>query len=113
MSGHTQGSWRVEDRGSRRNASAAFRWIKAPRETADDDDLSTVAFLHVGKFGGRTMDKVEANARLIAAAPDLLAALEKWLSHAEMNHGTFKSSKGDDVPLVKQTRDALDKANPR
>jgi len=45
----------------------------------------------------------EANARLIAAAPDLLEALETWLEQ-------YSSEEYEDCPEVVQTRAAIAKA---
>lgn len=67
MSGHTPGPWKVEyenNDGARVSAIASVAWC--PSSAAFGADGSQVI----------TADEAEANARLIAAAPDLLAALE-------------------------------------
>lgn len=56
---HTPGPWDVEPKGS--------------RNFVDGADGLAVAYL--GWAGVRERSEIEANARLIAAAPDLLAAL--------------------------------------
>ncbi len=56
---HTPGPWDVEPKGS--------------RHFVDGADGLTVAYLD--RAGVRERAEIEANARLIAAAPDLLAAL--------------------------------------
>ena len=58
---HTQGPWEVETKGS--------------RHFIDGPDELTVAY--VDRSGVRERQIYEANARLIAAAPELLAALAK------------------------------------
>lgn len=71
---HTPGPWDVEPKG--------------PRHFVDGADGLTVAYLD--RAGVRERAEIEANARLIASAPDLYAALENqvncWdamLEHAE------------------------------
>ena len=56
---HTQGPWEIETKGS--------------RHFIDGADQLTVAY--VDRAGVRDRQEIEANARLIAAAPELLAAL--------------------------------------
>jgi hypothetical protein len=40
-----------------------------------------------GNYGETDADTLTANAALIAAAPDLLAALRQWAEYAEQNGG--------------------------
>ena len=56
---HTKGPWEIETKGS--------------RHFIDGADQLTVAY--VDRAGVRDRQEIEANARLIAAAPELLAAL--------------------------------------
>ena len=68
MSKHSPGPWSVE-------------YSEATKVKATDD--STLAFLgHLNRRGRRSPEQVGANARLIAAAPDLLAALEAMVAAA-------------------------------
>jgi hypothetical protein len=63
MSTHTPGPW---------------SWAKG-REYADGRDFPTVYMgPEASEIGGATMDEADANAALIAAAPDLLAALKNY-----------------------------------
>ena len=65
----------------------------------------------IAHIKGRTVDELRANARLIAAAPKLLAALKAWLT-ATM----FIVSKGNQPALealYKQSEAALDAAEGR
>ena len=63
---YTPGPWSVETKGS--------------RHFIDGADELTVAY--VDRAGVRERQTYEANARLIAAAPELLAALHDLLGHA-------------------------------
>lgn len=68
MSGHTPGPWRINSRGSQ----------VGPRSEEDDQSFGMiipVAYLEEVDWP----DAHEANARLIAAAPDLLEALDALL----------------------------------
>ena len=70
MSNHTPGPWTTD--GKARNVSdTLFAWVK----------MGDVGNIHVR---GETVEQCEANARLIAAAPDLLEALE---GYAECSDG--------------------------
>ena len=64
---HTKGPWEIETKGS--------------RHFIDGADQLTVAY--VDRAGVRDRQEIEANARLIAAAPDLLAALIEMLAASE------------------------------
>lgn len=54
-----------------------------------------------------------ADAHLIAAAPELLEALQKCLSHMEMNPSLYRNRFGEWVPLVRECRAAVAKAEGR
>ncbi len=85
---HTQGPWVVKFQESKRGTTHYTdkywhdQWvIKGP-----DKKHSPVATVRVAGYGmGPSMAVREANARLIAAAPDLLAALEAVIEDLEGN----------------------------
>ena len=83
---HTQGPWKVKLKQRKWEPSMccpepAFWVIKGP-----DNKHSPVALIRKEGLGaGPSMAVREANARLIAAAPDLLAALETVISDLEGN----------------------------
>lgn len=74
MSAHTPGQWFIEKElpterpGIETNADGKFFSIVVWGDSANDNDD--------GGVHGRTREEAMANARLIAAAPDLLEALE-------------------------------------
>jgi hypothetical protein len=77
---HTQGPWKIKFQESRWGTTDKdwhAQWvIKGP-----DNKHSPVATVRVAGYGmGPSMAVREANARLIAAAPDLFAALEDMLN---------------------------------
>jgi hypothetical protein len=78
VSAHTPGPWRVE--------GAGVIWSPAAKATiAAASELRAeryVAFT-MPRFSSPDLAEIHANARLIAAAPELLAALHKILPHAE------------------------------
>ena len=73
MSKHTPGPWRI-------NGNNMFRWIVADSEVfTHSDDVNRSAY-----GGNMVCESVhEANARLIAAAPDLLNAVRFLLSNPD------------------------------
>ncbi len=73
-----------------------------------DDNNSTLAMVtHLHLLGRRNGNEVEANARLIAAAPELLEALEELANRAAEIHGTARHTV---MPLVHKARAAIAKA---
>lgn len=82
MGEHTQGPWQAEANAGR------GAWIKG--STGEWAALSC----------GDTDERARANARLIAAAPDLLAALEQAWPYVPDHHG----------PIQHQIKTALAKA---
>lgn len=84
---HTQGPWSYIGNGD--------VVAKSDKYCGGEKDIASV-FLTVN-------DEDEANARLIAAAPDLLAALNTWLAQ-------YSAEEYEDCPEVVQTRAAIAKA---
>jgi len=79
---HTPGPWRLEKQ------AAGLDWtsIGGPVATVGGEALcESVEFIvgEVSDFGPHGEQETEANARLIAAAPDLLEACEYAAEHAE------------------------------
>lgn len=87
---HTPGPWEV----------AGFGSFIAPV----DRNGSIICSMH-GRESVYQGNSCEANARLIAAAPDLLVALEKWLTYDVM----LRSLPGEG-PLYGGQLEAVDKA---
>lgn len=72
MSQYTPGPWTVE-MGSRQHWHAHERLLILPQHS---DDGSAAPIAKLGESRGGDYDVAAANARLIAAAPDLLSALK-------------------------------------
>ena len=68
MSEFTKGEWRIEKRFGHSNG-------ERPVITSDNEFVDRIAI--VSYHGVKTIKEADANARLIAAAPDLLEACEK------------------------------------
>lgn len=84
MSGHTPGPWVVE----------VNNWGETSVKSANDEDLQEypIEYYIAERIGGHVrgedftdFSEVQANARLMAAAPDLLEALEKGAVRLEAN----------------------------
>ena len=76
-----------------------------------DEDEETCGLI-VGKTAwvcDFVSDPIEANARLIAAAPDLLEALKEMVEIAELTIGWFSTPPNANGPLI-QARAAIAKA---
>lgn len=69
MIGRTPGEWTTGERNWSSRVMALSRFDKT--------------LVEIGHFSGNGRDEDEANARLAAAAPDLLEALEAVLAHVE------------------------------
>jgi len=75
------------------------------RVAADDDALivTGASGLHIARASVRGLGKAgPANARLLAAAPDLLIALQRWERFASDNLWTDA-----DIDFLRQTRAAI------
>ena len=92
---HPPGPWSVETKGS--------------RHFIDGADELTVAY--VDRAGVRERQTYEANAQLIAAAPDLLEALKRLIGeHADLGQVDLC---GEERDAIEQAREALAKAEGR
>jgi hypothetical protein len=90
MSKHTPGPW-------------AIGWNVSRLDIFSADDGTLVATIQRWKLSSNIDDTAKANARLIAAAPDLLAFAQDFLLASA---GTGET----DSPLEKQARAAIAKA---
>ena len=82
MDKHTPGPWTVDGCGMERKRADGSPWRSLTISTPGDNP-ATVAEVCI-KMGGKWKDETaRANAALIAAAPDLLAALEAVASIGE------------------------------
>ena len=86
MKSHTEGPWSVKS--ETRIEAAAFGMIASVRGATEDEST-------------------HANARLIAAAPDLLFALEALLEYAQ---DTMPEELTDDMEVWNQAKKAVEKA---
>ena len=82
---HTPGPWRILDPSSP-VPHEHVRVVVGKGRTARDTVASAAAY--------RRAEECEANARLIAAAPDLLEALRVITSHAQETYPHFESERG-------------------
>lgn len=91
---HTPGPWRVEP------------------DSSHFDSLTTIAngSARVAEAAGRTLAECEANAHLIAAAPDLLEALKKLQLQALQSPDLLRTEWG--MQALDAARAALAKAEP-
>lgn len=96
MSKHTPGPWLVDATGDGIN-------IVQP---VSEDQIAEV-------FGEQFPDEVEANAQLIAAAPDLLAALYLALPYVEVQDGDEHYKPGAVANTIKTMQAAIAKAEGR
>ena len=84
---HTPGPWWIEPVGTIRNDADGNPRYDLPRIVRFGDGHS-ICKAHL--IGGNDPDQALANARLIAAAPDLLEALEamieEWIDYATLNN---------------------------
>lgn len=89
----TPGPWIFWDNGSQVGVGKAY------------DNESDIA--HVDGFDSdRSLAEEAANARLIAAAPDLLSALERMIKWGQAQ----KTAEGSGYWSLRQARDAMEKA---
>ncbi len=69
---HTPGKWRVVN-----------------RVDVQAEAQGCLAYISTAGARGRTLEEAEANANLIAAAPDLLAALEEVVAISDRKHNAW------------------------
>lgn len=88
MSGHTKGPWSIPHFADE-NSSCACSYIFSDAQRG----FGAIATI---EFGGENenYETAKANANLIAAAPDLLEALEDLLCHAEYLEEFIESERG-------------------
>ena len=76
--------------------------------TAGTGSFRRIATMEGGAFNVNVTD--EANARLIAAAPDLLAALEAIEAHLTLHPGSSVANRAEARQVCEQARAAIAKA---
>lgn len=78
MSAFTPGPWEIEQD----KAKTARFWLRGQTSNSGDGRLAGTGYIFLGSIGngaegGEAIKRAEANAKLIAAAPDLLEALRE------------------------------------
>lgn len=107
MSGHTPGPWTF----SKDDQLGDTRFYIAQEEGAPyTPDYSDVATLIAETCSGDRVRVQEANARLIAAAPELLEALQRLIPHAHFMTMCATAEDHIVVAAVDRARDAIAKA---
>lgn len=105
--GHTKGEWTIEPVGVAGNPN--HRMITGHPNPKDFQVIRTIGRL----FDYGTKEENEANARLIAAAPDLLAACEEYskgvmllreFDNEIMLGATLQLKKADDLGVIAITK---------
>ena len=95
MAGHTKGPWEINKIGDMVSIMA------------DPDSSNLDTFLGIAEVwshdGERSAGRVEANARLIAAAPELLSALMGCLPQLELGNGEAEHIKAAWAAINKAT----------
>ena len=115
MSGHTEGPWKVE-----RHAHVDGElWLTVIGGSWDitSNGASRPGVIADAKYSAMSDEENEANARLIAAAPDLLEALkglrdELIDTFAPLNAIAPDGDKLEDLPSIKAADAAIAKAQP-
>lgn len=98
---HTPGPWKAARASNRENDEN--HWLVTADSPHVDGGIQTVASIN----GPWKAGNYAANARLIAAAPELLAALQAILARVDRPGGTIASIRGEDIA---QARSAIAKA---
>jgi hypothetical protein len=89
MNEHTPGPWRVSERPYAQDEGPVV-------ETPQNIYIATASPIHGGPMPGNPYERAVANARLIAAAPELLEALEDALPDL-LSFYSFMSPEEDDA----------------
>lgn len=88
---YTEGPWVIE-----KDHGLPYTMIGEPIAIVGGDETGESVRFTVGRncdFGPHGPEQTEANARLIAAAPDLLAALEGILAITDRNHVVWQAAR--------------------
>lgn len=94
---HTPGPWHYQEK--------ADRYTHIVRSGGSD-----LGNFFVCQLGQDTSGVAEANARLIAAAPELLEALKTAREYVQAAHGSMSGAMGHNDTIVKPDLDAIDTA---
>lgn len=94
---HTQGEWQQDNR--KPEYSHVIGVIN------DENKINPICYLHIHSYGNKEED--EANAKLIAAAPDMLEALDAALTDWHSHKGNFSKKEPKYLSLI---RSAISKA---
>lgn len=98
---HTPGPWHLEEMGY--NSSSYY--IRGSSESGDRLTIGKGAVAHIPRS---TVNPMEANARLIAAAPELLEALKAMLE-AEYAH-EWEDYSSEELTVLEKAHAAIAKA---
>jgi hypothetical protein len=101
---YTTGPWQLSEY-TWKDGSGTYRRVEQVEEFGD-----VVASVCIGHSANHTLDVcADANARLIASAPDLLEALQD-LFDADMEHVLMGDGKDDQIEAIAKARAAIAKA---
>jgi hypothetical protein len=103
---HTPGDWHIEIYQDSQDTRAARIWTDRP-ETEGCKANPDICHVYAIGDDGRPGGEMEANAKLIAACPDLLAALVLCVENYENNGGLLKEGTPSHIM---HARAAIDKA---
>lgn len=103
---HTPGPWKIEKSSSFNQIGERF--IVRTSDTSKNiwDQICEVGIIHTGLMGGTPA----ANAKLIAAAPELLQALDYALEVIWMHTPEIHKTGFNPNDCIKQAREAIKKA---
>lgn len=101
---HTPGPWHLEEMGY--NSSSYY--IRGSSESGDRLTIGKGAVAHIPRS---TVNPMEANARLIAAAPELLEALKAMIDAERVYESGVRSS--EELAALEKAHAAITKATGR